>query len=178
MQNYKKHSDTHDSTSNWEDIYKKYSSKMFGVCLRYARNVDDAKDILHDGFIKVFKCLKDYKGIGSFEGWIRRIMVHTAINAYRSYSSRWFILDDDCEIDEADEITIEDSISYQELVKHINALPDGYRMVFNMYVIEGYKHQEIAEILGISESTSKTQLLKARKILTKRLGVKSYEKVY
>ncbi|MCX7863077.1 MAG: RNA polymerase sigma factor [Bacteroidales bacterium] len=167
-----------EAKQGWEDLYNQYSRKMYGVCLRYARNADDAKDILHDGFLKVFKCLHEYKGTGSFEGWIRRIMVHTAINTYRLYNSRWFFIEDNTEIDTPDEITIEDNISYEELIKHINALPDGYRIVFNMYVIEGYKHQEIAQMLGISESTSKTQLLKARKLLTKRLGVKNYEKVY
>lgn len=166
------------ANQHWEDIYKQYSRKMYGVCLRYARNATDAKDILHDGFLKVFKCLQDYKGTGSFEGWIRRIMVHTAINAYRLYNSRWFFVEDSTDLDSSDEITIEDQLSYEELIKHINALPDGYRIVFNMYVIEGYKHHEIAEMLGISESTSKTQLLKARKLLTKRLKNKSYEKVY
>ncbi len=164
--------------AKWEDIYHEYSRKMYGVCLRYARNADDAKDILHDGFIKVFSCLGNYKGEGSFEGWIRRIMVHTAINAYRKYSSRWFPMDDESEVEEVSEVTIEDSMSYDELVKHINALPDGYRMVFNLYVIEGFKHQEIAEMLGISESTSKTQLLKARKLLMKKIGATKYEKVY
>ncbi len=178
MQNQNNYSDIQDSKLNWEDIYKKYSSKMYGLCLRYARNAEEAKDILHDGFIKVFKCLNEFKGIGSFEGWIRKIMVHTSINAYRSYSSRWFVIEENFEIDEPNEITIEDNLSYEELIKHINALPDGYRMVFNMYVIEGYKHHEIAEILGVSESTSKTQLLKARRFLIKRLGVKNYEKVY
>lgn len=178
MQSHKNKTVISETKFKWEDIYKQYSSKMYGVCLRYARNADDAKDILHDGFLKVFKCLNEYKGTGSFEGWIRRIMVHTAINAYRTYKSKWFSIDENFEVDDKNEITVEDDISYEELISHINTLPDGYRMVFNMYVIEGYKHQEIAEILGISESTSKTQLHKARKMLTKRLGVKSYEKVY
>ncbi len=153
---------------------------MYGVCLRYARNCDDAKDILHDGFIKVFSYIADFKGEGSFEGWIRKIMVRTAINVYRRHNSRWFSMDEDININinETEEVTIEDSLSYDELIKHINSLPDGYRMVFNLYVIEGYKHHEIAEMLGISESTSKTQLLKARKMLMKKIGASKYEKVY
>ncbi len=166
------------ANQHWEDIYKQYSRKMYGVCLRYARDADDAKDILHDGFLKVFKCLENYKGTGSFEGWIRKIMVHTAINTYRLYHSRCFFVDENTEFDSPDEISIEDELSYEELIKHINALPDGYRIVFNMYVIEGYKHHEIAQMLGISESTSKTQLLKARRLLANRLKNKSYEKVY
>jgi RNA polymerase sigma-70 factor (ECF subfamily) len=162
----------------WEKIYHLYSKKMYGVCLRYARNAEEAKDILHDGFLKVFSSLDNYKGTGSFEGWIRRIMVNTAINTYRLYSSRCFFVDDESEIEIADEITIDDNISHSDLIKHINSLPDGYRIVFNLYVIEGYKHSEIAEMLGITESTSKTQLFKARKLLMKKLSFKTYEKVY
>jgi RNA polymerase sigma-70 factor (ECF subfamily) len=151
---------------------------MYGVCLRYARSPEEAQDVLHDGFLKVFSCLNKYKGIGSFEGWIRRIMVHTAINCYRSYDSHCFANDNSDEIVESEAINVVDSISHKELIARINELPDGYRIIFNMYVIEGYKHHEIADLLGISESTSKTQLMKARKVLMKKLGKNIYEKTY
>lgn len=162
---------------DWEAIYKQYAPKMYGVCLRYARNKEEAEDILHDGFEKVFNNLHEYQGIGSFEGWIRRIMVHTAINTYRRYQSKWFPLEDTQSEQIIDkEVYIIENISHQELISHIQSMPDGYRMVFNMYVIEGYKHNEIAEILGISESTSKTQLMKARNYLKNKIGIKCYEK--
>lgn len=165
-------------TVTWEEIYKTYSRKMYSVCLRYARNTEEAQDVLHDGFLKVFSCLDEYKGTGSLEGWIRRIMVRTAINNYRVYDNRYFIIEDSEEILETEGISVEDSISADELMAHINALPDGYRIIFNMYVIEGYKHNEIAELLGISESTSKTQLMKARKVLMKKINKHIYEKTY
>ncbi|GAB4455276.1 MAG: RNA polymerase sigma factor [Bacteroidales bacterium] len=177
MQDNKDNHSISPATNNWEEIYKTYSRKMYAVCLRYARNHEEAEDILHDGFIKVFACLSEYKNLGSFEGWIRRIMVHTAINAFRKYNSRWFPMDDKEQTTESDAVCIEDNIAHDELIKLINTMPDGYRLVFNMYVIEGYKHNEIAEALGITESTSKTQLMKARNYLKNKIGVKTYEKV-
>lgn len=177
MQDNKDTNSISPATTNWEEIYKTYSRKMYAVCIRYARTPEEAEDILHDGFIKVFACINEYKNLGSFEGWIRRIMVNTAINAYRKYSSRWFMIDDNELINESMEVNVEDHIAHDELIKHINAMPDGYRLVFNMYVIEGYKHSEIAEALGITESTSKTQLMKARNYLKNKIGVKTYEKV-
>jgi len=177
MQKHKENSNILPNTATWEEIYKKYSRKMYAVCLRYARKPEEAEDILHDGFMKVFSCLNEFKNLGSFEGWIRRIMVHTAINTYRKYSSRWFPIDEQYTEIESTEVCIEDDIALDELLKQINSMPDGYRLIFNMYVIEGYKHSEIAEILGISESTSKTQLLKARNYLKNKIGVNMYEKV-
>lgn len=177
MQDNRDNKSISPANSSWEEIYKTYSRKMYTVCLRYARTHEEAEDILHDGFIKVFACLNEYRNLGSFEGWVRRIMVHTAINAYRKYSSRWFPIDDDNKTTETEEVSIEDNIAHDELIKQINAMPDGYRLVFNMYVIEGYKHSEIAEVLGITESTSKTQLMKARNYLKNKIGVKTYEKV-
>ena len=177
MQKHKINSKISPANATWEEIYKTYSRKMYAVCLRYARKPDEAEDILHDGFMKVFSCLNEYQNLGSFEGWIRRIMVHTAINAYRKYTSRWFPMDEELTEIESSEVCIEDNIELDDLLKHINSMPDGYRLVFNMYVIEGCKHSEIAEILGISESTSKTQLLKARNYLKNKIGVKMYEKV-
>jgi len=162
-----------------DELYKMYAKKMYGVCLRYAKNKMDAQDLLHDGFIKIFNSLNEYSGKGSFEGWMRRIMVNTSINFYRKYSGRFFGMDDGA-IPEptADDQNIISQLSTQELLAHIQNLPDGYRMVFNLYVIEGYQHNEIAKLLGISENTSKTQLMKARKWLMQKIKKEAYGHVY
>ena len=161
-----------------DELYHNFSGKMYGVCLRYSKNRTDAQDLLHDGFVKVYTGLHEYKGNGSLEGWIRRIMVNTAINFYKRKSGRFFALTDD----EEESIVgynedIIGQISTQELLDYINEMPDGYRMVFNMYVIEGYKHVEISELLGISEATSKTQFMKARRYLMKKVKNLEYENV-
>ncbi|NCO54346.1 MAG: hypothetical protein COZ21_03005 [Bacteroidetes bacterium CG_4_10_14_3_um_filter_31_20] len=161
-----------------EMLYNQYSGKMFGVCLRYAKNRDDAQDLLHDGFIKVYTSLKEYKGEGSFEGWMRRIMANTAINFYKRRSKLQFETGNNEEpLFESCYDNIIEQISTNELLEHINKMPDGYRLVFNMYVIEGYQHNEIANILGISASTSKTQLMKARMYLMKKVKKEAYENV-
>jgi RNA polymerase sigma factor (sigma-70 family) len=161
-----------------EELYKRYSPLMYGVCLRYVRNRDDAMDLLHDGFIKVFSSIEGFRFTGSLEGWIRRIMVHTAINFYNRQMSRrdnsYETVSETLRNDEPDAIS---EMSAEELLDHIQALPDGYRVVFNLYAIEGYQHEEIAQILGISESTSKTQLMKARRMLMTRIKNKVYETI-
>jgi RNA polymerase sigma-70 factor (ECF subfamily) len=152
---------------------------MYGVCLRYAKNRDDAQDLMHDGFIKVYTGLHEYKFEGSLEGWIRRIMVNTAINFYKRKSGHYLIeIDGNEEMFNGFEDNIIEQISTAELLGYINEMPDGYRIVFNLYVIEGYQHNEIAEILGISDGTSKTQLMKARKYLMKKVKKEAYENVY
>ena len=149
-------------------LYQQYYRLMFGVCLRYTDNKDDAQDILQEGFIRVFKNIKSFRGQGSFEGWVRRIMVHTSIEHYRR-NSRYFMVD----IDEAHQIEFKPdaltSLSRDEIMSLIRDLPAGYRTVFNLYVIEGYPHQEIAEMLNISVGTSKSQLSRAKKILQEKL---------
>lgn len=166
-------------SSALDQLYNSYSSKMYGVCLRYAKNRDDAQDLLHDGFIKVYTGLNEYKFEGSLEGWIRRIMVNTAINFYKRKSGHYFSeIDGNEEVFNGYEENIIEQISAAELLGYINEMPDGYRMVFNMYVIEGYQHNEIAEILGISDGTSKSQLMKARKYLMKKVKKEAYENVY
>lgn len=160
------------------ELYKCYSARMFGVCLRYAGNRSDAQDLLHDGFIKVFTGLNEYKGNGSFEGWIRRIMVNTAINYYKRKAGKFYEPGENFEAPSAfPEPDIIEILSAGELLEIINKMPDGYRLIFNMHVIEGYKHTEISEILGISEGTSKTQFMKARKYLMKKVKNELYEKV-
>jgi RNA polymerase sigma factor (sigma-70 family) len=153
-----------------EFLYKRFSRRMYGVCLRFARNTLEADDILQEGFIKVFTFLKDYRQDGSFEGWVRRTFVNTAINYYHSKEFEW----KETSIDKvvafhSDTEDVLSKISADDLLVIIHELPVGYRMVFNLYVIEGYNHQEIAEMLNISENTSKSQLSRARMALQDRL---------
>jgi RNA polymerase sigma factor (sigma-70 family) len=153
-----------------EFLYKRFSRRMYGVCLRYARNTLEADDILQEGFIKVFSFLKDFRSDGSLEGWIRRTIVNTAINYYNSKHNEY----KETSIDKAasyQSVTedILDKISTADLMHLIQELPEGYRMVFNLYIIEGYNHQEIGEMLHISENTSKSQLSRARMVLQEKL---------
>ena len=168
--------------SAFRELYDKYASPMLGVCFRYSKNRDDAEDILQEGFIKVFQKIDKYKGIGSFEGWIRRIMVNTAINHYKAnlkYAYHEEFTDRNkigTVNNEAEKYFVEESVSKNEIMGIVQKLPDGYRLVFNMYVIDGLTHKEIALDLGVSENTSKSQLSKARRMLrnliTEKYGAK------
>ncbi|MHC1706574.1 MAG: RNA polymerase sigma factor [Bacteroidales bacterium] len=156
-------------------LYQRFAPTMLGVCLRYSRNREEAEDLLQEGFIKVFLHIGHYKGTGSFEGWIRRIMVNTAINHYHAALKQQFLHVEDIEnlgqYMEQDNNQIFDhsaehfDIPPELVMELIQKMPEGYRMVLNMYVFEGYQHKEIAEMLGISENTSKSQLSKGRKYL-------------
>ncbi len=148
-----------------EELYRRFSPRMYAVCLRYAGNAEEAEDILQEGFIKVFKKLDSFRGEGSFEGWIRRIFVNTAIEHFRR--KRYLM-----PVTEKEENTIEgkytsvlDELGAKDIMALIQELSPGYRTVFNMYVVEGYTHKEIADMLGISEGTSKSQLSRAKVIL-------------
>lgn len=150
-----------------EQLYQRYAPKMYAVCLRYANHADDAQDILQDGFVKVFKNLEKFRNEGSFEGWVRRVFVNTAIEHYRKK-----VYNDS--ISEREEETIEDQnesaldqLAEKDIIALIQQLSPGYRTVFNMFVIEGYSHKEIAEQLGINEGTSKSQLARAKSMLQK-----------
>lgn len=152
-------------------LYEKYAPTMFAITLRYAKNSMEAEDMLQEGFIRVFQNLDKFRYEGSLEGWIRKIIVNTAINFYKAnirYNQAQ-------EIDTAVHCTSElvayvnDKLTYNQLLRLIQTLPEGYRIVFNLYVIEGFSHKQIAEILGISENTSKTQLLRARRALQKKI---------
>ncbi len=149
-------------------LYERYHRLMFGVCLRYTDNRDDAQDILQEGFIRVFKHIHTFRGTGSFEGWVRRIMVHTSIEHYRR-SSRYFMVD----VKEASEVKLDadamSTLTREEILGLVQQLPTGYRTVFNLYAIEGYAHQEIANMLNISEGTSKSQLSRAKRLLQEKL---------
>jgi RNA polymerase sigma-70 factor (ECF subfamily) len=161
-------------------LFDLYYGKMLGVCLRYAKDKDEAKDMVQNGFIKVFKNLKVYNYSGSLEGWIRRIMVNTAIDQIRKNKRDPFKLNEDMPIKnleedvpmEAEEYVEEIHIKAEQAIKAISELSAGYRTVFNMYVIEGYTHKEIAEHLGISEGTSKSNLAKAKQKLRQTLSQK------
>jgi RNA polymerase sigma-70 factor (ECF subfamily) len=153
-----------------EFLYKRFSKRMYGVCLRFARNTLEADDILQEGFIKVFAYLKDFRNEGALEGWIRRTIVNTAINYYNSKQNEWNETSiEKAEFAQAVSEDILDQISVADLLHLIQQLPEGYRMVFNLHVIEGYNHQEIAQMLNISENTSKSQLSRARAALQQRL---------
>lgn len=140
------------------------------VCLRYTKSQADAEDVFQEAFIKVFHVLGQYNGRGSLEGWLRRIFVTTAINHYHKYktNNKQPSLDDVPDQAHGDPDVI-DQMSATELENIINTLPEGYRLVFNLYAIEGYSHKEISEQLGIAEGTSKSQLAKARNWLKKNL---------
>ena len=154
-----------------KEIFYRFAGRMLGVCHRYARNSADAEDILQDAFIKVFDKIYQFKSEGSFEGWIRRIVVNTALKKYslRRYEKEVI----GYEISDRDENEMEPSayahLTEKELLELINSLPDGYRIIFNLYVIEGYQHDEIAEMLGIQPGTSRSQLVKARNMLQKQI---------
>ena len=163
-----------EDESYQRELFRRYAGKMLGVCQRYARSAADAEDIVQDAFIKVFEKIYQFKSEGSFEGWIRKIVVNTALKKYtvirydkevRSY-----------EITDRNESSIDASayshLNEKELLGMINNLPDGYRLVFSLYVIEGYQHEEIAQMLKIQPGTSRSQLVKARNMLKQQILLK------
>lgn len=160
-----------------ELLYRRYSSRLYAACLQYSGNDEEARDILQEGFIKVFENLINFKFEGSFEGWMRRIMVNTALEKYRSRHNLYRVDD----IDSIEEPEYEpDNQDYAgleaaDLLDIIRELPPKYRMVFNLYAIEGYSHKEIGELVNISEGTSKSNLARARVILQRK--VNSYTEI-
>ena len=143
---------------------------MLGVCRQYLKNNDLAEEVMLSGFMKMFTHLKDFKDEGSFEGWIRRIMVNESISQLRKDKNLKFVSDAAIENTTEYSTYIETELAAAEIQKLIDSLPDGYKTVFVLYVVEGYKHSEISELLQISESTSKTQLFKARKMLQNKIN--------
>ena len=154
-----------------KQLYELFAPKMFAVCLRYSKNREEAEEILQEGFVQVFKSLKNFRHEGSFEGWIRKIVVNTALKKYSLI--RYDKELSGYEVKDRDESSMEPSayahLSQKEIMEMINNLPDGYRLVFNLYVIEGYQHDEIANLLRIQPSTSRSQLVKARHMLQKQI---------
>jgi RNA polymerase sigma factor (sigma-70 family) len=147
------------------ELYNRFAPKMYGVCLRYASNAEEAEDILQDGFIKIFNKINSYRGDGSFEGWIRRIFVNTAIEHFRKRIYLQPISETEENTVEGKYLSVLDNLAEKDIIQLVQQLSPGYRTVFNMYVVEGYTHKQIAEMLGISEGTSKSQLSRAKLIL-------------
>jgi RNA polymerase sigma-70 factor, ECF subfamily len=157
-----------------QKIYSKFSGKMLSVCRQYIKDLHQAEDIMITAFMKVFTSLKNFEHKGSFEGWIRRIMVNECISFIRVQKQVKFIEDENY-VEESFN-NIESQFSVEDIQFLIDSLPDGYKMVFNLYAIEGFKHQEIAQMLGINEGTSKSQLSHARKMLQTQIAkLKNYD---
>lgn len=157
-----------------QKIYSKHAPKMLSICRQYIKDVQQAEDIMITAFMKVFTNLKSFEHKGSFEGWIRRIMVNECISFIRVQKKVSF-LEDEFFVEDTFN-NIESHFSVEDIQTLIDSLPDGYKMVFNLYAIEGFKHQEIAKMLGINEGTSKSQLSHARKMLREEINkLKNYE---
>ena len=155
-----------NSESAFVELYNKYSPVLFGICLRYAKERTEAEDILQESFIKIYENIQSFKEKGSLEGWLKRIVVNVSINHYRKRIKESTVsTDEDIKYEDIIPENVFSELTNKELIGLIQRLPEGYRMVFNLYAIEGFKHNEIAELLGYTESTSKTQLMKAKKIL-------------
>ncbi|RYY52381.1 MAG: sigma-70 family RNA polymerase sigma factor [Chitinophagaceae bacterium] len=148
-----------------EELYRRFSPRMYGVCLRYAGNAEEAEDILQEGFIKVYKKLSSFRSEGSFEGWVRRIFVNTAIEHFRRKKYLQPVTEKEESTIEGNYLSVLDDLAERDILELVRQLSPGYRTVFNMYVVEGYTHKEIGEIMGISEGTSKSQLSRAKVIL-------------
>lgn len=163
-------------------LYNLFKDKMMGICMRYAARKEEAEDIFQEAFIKVFKNIKNVREPEKLEGWVRRIIINTAINHYHSPHNSSLIKQIDRESEEEPNKDFEDTfdrLSNEQLRELINGLPDGYRIVFNLHVVDGYSHPEIAEMLQISTGTSKSQLSDAKRCLRsklKTLGIDRYER--
>lgn len=149
------------------EIYQLYAGKLFGLCLKYSRNYQEAQDNLQNGFITIFDKIDQYKFKGSFEGWIKRIIINTALQTYREKSVLNLITEEIPE--EKEELVEEENISLDFLLQIIQELPNKYRLSFNLYVLDDYSHREIAGLLDISEGTSKSNLSRARAILRRKI---------
>ncbi len=152
------------------DIFQLYSGKMMAVCMRFAKNRQEAEDVLQDAFVKVFTHMQEFANTGSFEGWIRRIIINTAIRNNVKKHTIFEELDPEHLKEDLVPPEVFSLLSEEELIRLITSLPDGYRMVFNLYVIEGFTHKEIAELLHIEEATSRSQLAKARRMLQDKVN--------
>ncbi|HNX06516.1 MAG TPA: RNA polymerase sigma factor [Bacteroidales bacterium] len=157
-------------------LFEKYKAAMMGVCLRYCKSKDEAEDVLMEAFMTVLSQIQSYRSEGSIDQWIRRIVVNTSINNYRKNLKHYFHADieniAETEIEEDNNYDITDNHSVEEILNAMQQMPQGYKIVLNLYVVEGYKHKEIAEMLNITVGTSKSQLSKARKIIQDKLSKK------
>lgn len=157
-----------------EQLYKLYSKKMFGLCLYYTKDYTAAEDIVQEGFVKIFKNIKQFKNKGSFEGWIRKIIINTALEKYRKQHHLYAVNDIENYAEDYSYDAIMDYISAKDLIRIIKELSPQYKMVFSLYAIEGYSHKEISEKLGISIGTSKSNLSRARVLLQKKIEKEFY----
>ncbi|UXE68500.1 MAG: sigma-70 family RNA polymerase sigma factor [Chryseotalea sp. WA131a] len=150
-------------------LYELYSGKMYALCCRYVKDKMESEDVLVVAFTKIFERIHQYKGDGSFEGWIRRVMVNESLGFLRKNKNMYVETDIEAAEREPNYEQLDSALEAEDLMKLIEGLPTGYRVVFNLYAIDGYSHQEIGEQLGINENTSKSQLSRARVLLQKRL---------
>lgn len=164
-----------NNTQAQAKLYELFAPKLYAVCYKYSRNQTEAEDTLHDGFITILNKIEQYQHKGSFEGWMKRIMINTALEKYRKEKVFPLISE---EIEDSVEIEIdEENTSIDELLTCIQQLPNRYRLVFNLYVLDGYSHKEIAQMLEISEGTSKSNLSRAKVILKKALETSSQQNI-
>jgi len=156
-----------NDTKAQAELYQLFAGKLFSVCLKYCKNYAEAEDNLQDAFVTIFNKISQYKHKGSFEGWLKRITINTALQRYRNQGV--FEIIDDTNIEDV-EITVEDDdVTLEFLLQIIQELPDRYRLVFNLYVLDGYSHKNIADMLDITTGTSKSNLARARKILKDKI---------
>jgi RNA polymerase sigma-70 factor (ECF subfamily) len=165
------HESSNNNTKAQEQVYRLLAPKLFSVCLKYSRNYEEAQDNLQESFLIIFDKINQYKNSGSFEGWAKRIVINYVLQQYRKQNvfeivSEKIPAEEELEIDD-------DSISLEFLTKIIQELPDRYRLVFNLYVLDGYSHKEISEMLGINIGTSKSNLARAKVILKTKIEVNS-----
>jgi len=159
-----------------EQLYRKYADILFGICLKYSRNRAEAEDSLHDSFITIFDKIGQYRSKGSFEGWMKRIAVNTILQKYRKEEHLNLVTENIAEDTGFDANSYMD-ISLQTLLKHIQGLPNKYRLTFNLYVLDGYSHKEISKLLGTSPGTSKSNLARARTILKEKIQNEAYRSI-
>lgn len=157
-----------------EQLFHLFSEEMFGVCLYYSKDYTEAEDTLHEGFMKVFQKISQFKGKGSLAGWIKRIMINTALEKYRKHTQMYAIGDDINAEHDISPDNVVDDLSVQDILDMVRELSPQYKMVFNLYAIDGYSHKEISEMLGISEGTSKSNLSRARYILQEKVKKNFY----
>ncbi|BAO56651.1 RNA polymerase sigma factor [Nonlabens marinus] len=151
-----------------EKLYHTYKKDLYNLALKYSRNTEDAEDILHDAFIVIFKTIRKYKETGSFEGWMKRIVIFKAIDRYKLGKSKHQITDQQAQVDE-EEFDTGNLFTIDEILQVVQELPDQYRLVFNLYQMDGFSHKEIADSLGITVGTSKSNLSRSKKILSQKL---------
>ncbi len=153
-----------------EQLYRIYAAKLFGLCLKYSDNRQQAEDNLQDGFVTIFEKISQYKNTGSFEGWMKRIVINTALQKHRQ--QKLYGINNETQLQEEETEVETDDLSVDYLLECVQSLPERYRQVFNLYVMDGYSHKEISTLLDISEGTSKSNLARARKSLKEKIEEK------